>query len=175
MQKDCHIEINIAEQRLRLFNGNDLAKEYSISTAKNGPGEQLDSECTPRGEHIITEKIGDGCKPNTVFVSRESTGELYHPKLREQFPDRDWILTRILWLTGTESGRNQGGDVDSHDRYIYIHGIVMPGAGVSSGSVASGSRPSAELAGMCTRANPKSKSLTAPAVVRKIFPGLMSR
>ena len=122
MQKDCHIEINITEQRLRLFNGNDLVKEYSISTAKNGPGEQLDSECTPRGEHIITEKIGDGCKPNTVFVSRESTGELYHPKLREQFPDRDWILTRILWLTGTELGRNQGGDVDSHDRYIYIHG-----------------------------------------------------
>jgi len=122
MQKDCHIEIKISEQRLRLFNGNDLAKEYSISTAKNGPGEQMDSECTPRGEHIITEKFGDGCEVNTVLVARESTGELYHPQLREQFPDRDWILTRILWLTGTESGRNQGGDVDSHDRYIYIHG-----------------------------------------------------
>jgi len=122
MQKDCHIEINIAEQRLRLFNGNDLVKEYSISTAKNGPGEQMDSECTPRGEHIITEKIGDGCEVNTEFVSRESTGELYHPELRQQFPDRDWILTRILGLSGMESGRNQGGDVDSHDRYIYIHG-----------------------------------------------------
>jgi len=122
MQKNCHIEINIAQQKLRLLNGGELIKEYIISTAKKGPGEQMDSECTPRGEHIITEKIGDGCEVNTVFVSRESTGELYHPVLREQFPDRDWIITRILWLTGTEQGCNQGGNVDSHDRYIYIHG-----------------------------------------------------
>jgi len=122
MQKDCHIVINIAEQRLRLFNGETLLKEYIISTAKNGPGEQMDSECTPRGEHIITEKIGEGSEVNTVFVARESSGELYHPELREQFPDRDWILTRSLWLSGIEPGCNQGADVDSHDRYIYIHG-----------------------------------------------------
>lgn len=122
MQKELKIEINIAEQKLRLFDGDELVKEYSVSTAKNGPGEQMDSECTPRGEHVIAEKIGDGSAVNSVFVGRETTGELYHPDLREHFPDRDWILTRILWLSGTEQGRNQGGDVDSRDRYIYIHG-----------------------------------------------------
>ncbi len=122
MNKDKHIEINISKQTLRLFEGNDVVKQYAISTAKNGPGEQMDSECTPRGKHLIHEKIGAGCEANTVFVGRETTGELYHPELREQFPDRDWILTRILWLSGCEEGRNKGGNVDSYDRYIYIHG-----------------------------------------------------
>ena len=122
MNQDKHIEVNISRQTLTLFAGNDVIKQYTISTAKNGPGEQMDSECTPRGKHFIHEKIGAGCEANTVFVGREPTGELYHPELREQFPDRDWILTRILWLSGCEEGRNKGGNVDSYDRYIYIHG-----------------------------------------------------
>ena len=122
MQNTVHIEINISEQRLRLLEGNELIKEYTVSTAKNGPGERMDSECTPRGEHIIADKIGAGYAPDTVFVGREPTGERYHPELRKQFPERDWILTRIMWLSGTQQGHNQGGNVDSHDRYIYIHG-----------------------------------------------------
>ena len=122
MNQDKHIEINISKQTLRLSEGNDLIKQYTISTAKNGPGEQMDSECTPRGKHLIREKIGAGCEANTIFVGREASGEMYHPELREQFPDRDWILTRILWLSGCEEGKNKGGNVDSYDRYIYIHG-----------------------------------------------------
>ena len=122
MNQDKHIEVNISTQTLTLFAGDDVIKQYTISTAKNGPGEQMDSECTPRGKHLIREKIGAGCEANTVFVGREPTGELYHPELREQFPDRDWILTRILWLSGCEAGKNKGGNVDSYDRYIYIHG-----------------------------------------------------
>ena len=122
MNQDKHIEINISKQTLSLFEGDDVIKQYTISTAKNGPGEQMDSECTPMGKHLIREKIGAACEANTVFVGREPTGELYHPELREQFPDRDWILTRILWLSGCEAGRNKGGNVDSYDRYIYIHG-----------------------------------------------------
>ena len=122
MNQDKNIEINISQQTLTLFEGNDVIRQYTISTAKNGPGEQMDSECTPRGRHIIREKIGAGYEANTVFVGRETTGELYQPELREQFPDRDWILTRILWLGGCETGRNMGGNVDSYDRYIYIHG-----------------------------------------------------
>lgn len=122
MGKDYHIEINISEQRLRLFNADNVVKEYSISTAKNGPGEKQDSERTPRGEHVIAEKIGDGCSKNTVFVNRQSTGELFSGELRQQYPGRDWILTRILWLKGLEQGTNLGGDVDSYNRYIYIHG-----------------------------------------------------
>lgn len=122
MNQDKRIEVDIGKQTLSLFEGDDVIREYSISTARNGPGELMDSECTPRGKHIISRKIGAGCEPNTVFVERESTGEIYHPELREQFPDRDWILTRILWLSGCEVGRNKGGNVDSYDRYIYIHG-----------------------------------------------------
>ena len=122
MNQGKYIEVNISNQTLSLFEGDAVIKQYTISTAKIGPGEQMDSECTPRGKHLIREKIGAGCVANTVFVGREPTGELYHPELREQFPDRDWILTRILWLSGCEAGKNKGGNVDSYDRYIYIHG-----------------------------------------------------
>ena len=122
MNGNLHIEINIGKQLLQLFRNGVLTKEYRVSTARNGAGEKMDSECTPRGNHIISEKIGDGVVKNTVFVSRQPTGELYVPGLRDKFPERDWILTRILWLSGTDPGQNQGEDVDSHDRYIYIHG-----------------------------------------------------
>src|SRR5690606_27792987 len=115
-------QINIDDQTLKLFDGNELIRKYPVSTAKNGPGELMDSECTPRGAHVISEKIGAGYAPGTVFVSRQATGELFTPDLRKQFPDRDWLLTRSLRLCGTEPGCNQGGNVDSHDRYIYIHG-----------------------------------------------------
>ena len=117
-----HIKISISKQQLILFGEEDSIKQYSISTAKNGSGERKNSECTPRGEHIIAEKIGQAAKENSVFVGRIETNELYNSKLRDFHPRRDWILTRILWLSGTEEGKNKGGDVDSHDRYIYIHG-----------------------------------------------------
>jgi L,D-transpeptidase-like protein len=117
-----HIEISIKEQTLTLFDEDKQLKQYSISTANNGPGELMDSECTPCGKHLISEKIGDGAAANSVFVGRNATGEIYEPALRELHPERDWILTRILWLSGTEEGKNKGGNVDSHDRYIYIHG-----------------------------------------------------
>ena len=121
-----HIQISIADQTLSLFDDNNMVKQYSISTAKNGVGEEMDSECTPRGKHIIIEKIGAGCEANSVFVGRIHTGEIYEPALRELYPERDWILTRILWLSGTEEGKNKGQhegvNLDSHARYIYIHG-----------------------------------------------------
>ena len=117
-----HIQITISAQQLTLLDGDKMIKQYSISTARNGIGEEMDSECTPRGGHIISEKIGGECEPNSVFVGRIPTGEIYEPVLRELQPERDWILTRILWLSGTEEGKNKGGKIDSHDRYIYIHG-----------------------------------------------------
>ena len=122
MEENYHIEINISEQRLRLFHDGRIVKDYSISTAKNGPGEQMDSECTPRGDHIIAEKIGENCSLNAVFVNRQPTGEIFSSELRQQYPGRDWILSRILWLRGLEQGTNLGGNVDSYDRFIYIHG-----------------------------------------------------
>lgn len=116
------IEIDISSQTLRLYEDNRCLHSYTISTGLNGAGEKLDSFCTPRGRHIIAEKIGGGCDVNSVFVGRRPTGELYSPDLRQASPQRDWILTRILWLEGAEEGKNRGGDVDSKNRYIYIHG-----------------------------------------------------
>lgn len=117
-----HLLIDIRSQKLILKSGDQIITAYPVSTAKNGPGEVMDSECTPRGKHIIAEKIGAGCATNTIFVGRSPTGEIYTPELRAQHPDRDWIITRILWLQGTEPGVNLGGNVDSYNRYIYIHG-----------------------------------------------------
>ena len=117
-----HIKISISKQQLFLFDGENIVRKYSVSTAKNGVGERKNSECTPRGEHIIAEKIGYGAKQDSVFIGRVETNELYNPEMRDLYPNRDWILTRILWLSGAEEGKNKGGDVDSYDRYIYIHG-----------------------------------------------------
>ncbi len=116
------IEVDIAAQRLRLLDGGRLAREYPVSTATNGAGERNGSECTPRGLHVICEKIGAGSPENTVFVGRRPTGERWTPELAAAAPGRDWILTRLLWLDGCEPGRNRGGDVDTRARYIYIHG-----------------------------------------------------
>jgi len=120
---DRNIEISISAQSL-LLRGHDnrALLETRISTARNGPGERMHSECTPRGSHLIRAKIGAGEPVNTVFVSRRPTGEIYSPALRAAFPGRDWILTRILWLSGLEPGRNRLGDVDTMRRYVYIHG-----------------------------------------------------
>jgi lipoprotein-anchoring transpeptidase ErfK/SrfK len=122
MSGDLRIEIDIGAQRLRLLRGAEVLREYPVSTAKNGTGERMDTGCTPRGRHVVAEKIGEGAAAGTVFVGRRPTGEIYSPELRQQNPARDWILTRILWLAGAEPGRNQGGDVDTYNRYIYIHG-----------------------------------------------------
>jgi len=116
------IDISLSEQRLRLERGDCLLMDVAVSTAKNGAGEINGSFRTPRGRHLIRAKIGAGCTPNTVFVNRRSTGEIYSPELRVQFPQRDWILTRILWLSGTEPGKNRLGQVDTLRRFIYIHG-----------------------------------------------------
>src|SRR5262249_7796602 len=117
------IEISIPEQSLRLLSddGGEL-KRYPVSTSRHGAGEEEGSFRTPRGEHIVRAKIGGGQPPNTVFRGRRPTGEIWTPELGERFPGRDWILTRILWLSGRERGKNRLGKVDTMRRYIYIHG-----------------------------------------------------
>ncbi len=122
MASDALITVNIARQRLCLQRGGKTLMDVAVSTAKNGPGEQNGSECTPRGLHYVRAKIGEGCAPDTVFVGRRPTGELFSEALRGENPKRDWILTRILWLCGKEWGRNRGGNVDTMRRYVYIHG-----------------------------------------------------
>lgn len=122
MNEALTIHINLAHQRLVLRSGDKVLRDYPISSARNGPGEHDGSECTPRGAHEIVEKIGDGAALGTVFVGRVPTGEICTPAAFEAEPERDWILTRVLWLGGLEPGRNRGGDVDTQRRTIYIHG-----------------------------------------------------
>jgi lipoprotein-anchoring transpeptidase ErfK/SrfK len=116
------IKISIQEQRLQLLEAGRIAMDVAVSTAANGPGEIMHSECTPRGQHRIRARIGTDAPPNTVFVGRRPTGEIYTPELKQRYPGRDWMLTRILWLCGMEPGRNRFGERDSMRRYIYIHG-----------------------------------------------------
>ena len=116
------ITVSFQEQRLRLANGGEILLDVPVSTAGNGPGECMGSECTPRGRHVVRAKIGHGAPSGSVFVGRRATGELFHPRLRARYPDRDWILTRILWLSGLEPGRNRLGNVDTMRRFIYLHG-----------------------------------------------------
>ncbi len=111
------VEIDVPAQTLR-YGG----KTYEVSTSKNGLGEKNGSFCTPRGRHLVRAKIGAGQPLNAVFVRRRPTGEIWSPTLHAAYPGRDWILTRILWLSGCERGRNRMGDVDTMRRYIYIHG-----------------------------------------------------
>ena len=117
------ILIDIPSQTLSLL-GDDGAciRRYSVSTARNGAGEASGSFCTPRGRHIIRARIGAGAPIGAAFRGRRPTGEVWTPELAAANPGRDWILTGILWLSGTEPGFNRLGEVDSMRRYIYIHG-----------------------------------------------------
>jgi hypothetical protein len=117
------IEVSLAQQTLTLFGADGAAiRRYLVSTAARGAGERNGSGCTPRGRHAIRARIGAGLPPGAILVGRRPTGVCWNPQLAAANPGKDWITTRILWLSGREPGRNRGGDVDSMRRYIYIHG-----------------------------------------------------
>lgn len=116
------IVVDLATQRLRLAADGRVLRVFAVSTGANGPGEVQGSGCTPRGLHRVRIKVGAGCPSGAVFRGRRFTGEVYSDDLAAREPDRDWILTRILWLTGCEPGRNRGGRVDTLRRFVYIHG-----------------------------------------------------
>lgn len=121
-----YVEVDLRLQQLYLWEpgpeSDILLRQYPVSTASNGAGEQNGSYCTPRGRHRIADKIGAGAPLCAAFKARAWTGEIWTPELDAAHPGRDWILTRILWLDGLEPGNNKGGTVDTHKRYIYIHG-----------------------------------------------------
>ena len=118
-----HLAVSIADQTLSLVNDQGgIIASYPVSTALNGAGEQDGSGCTPRGEHYIRAMVGQGLPANTVFRARRPTGEIFSPELALAHPDRDWILSRIIWLCGLEPGKNRGPGVDTFRRFIYIHG-----------------------------------------------------
>ncbi len=117
----AHLLLSIPQQAWQLYLPGKVLT-YLVSTGVKGVGEQQGSGCTPRGKHLVRAKIGEGLPANAVFVGRRFTGEIYSQALAERFPDRDWILSRILWLSGLEPGVNRLGNVDTMRRYIYIHG-----------------------------------------------------
>jgi L,D-transpeptidase YbiS len=117
------ITIDAGKQELRVESSTADPMTFPVSTSRYGLGEQSGSLRTPRGRHLIRAKIGGGHPVGTVFAGRRPTGEIYSPELAARYPDRDWILTRIMWLSGLEPGRNRLGDVDTMRRYIYIHGM----------------------------------------------------
>lgn len=132
------VNVNIAKQTLEVRDGESVLFEALVSTALKGAGEKNGSECTPRGLHIIRAKIGIGCELNTVFVARRPSKEIFTKQLQKQYPKRDWILTRILWLSGCEAGINRLGGVDTMRRYIYIHGCpddMLMGVPASHGCI----------------------------------------
>ena len=121
MDDPTRIEISIEQQCLWLMK-NGKSTTMPVSTALKGAGQKLNSQCTPLGEHLVRAKIGEARPMNTVFVGRRPESELYSPERAIAEPNRDWILTRILWLSGLDLGSNRLGDVDTMRRYIYIHG-----------------------------------------------------
>jgi lipoprotein-anchoring transpeptidase ErfK/SrfK len=142
------LHVSLAQQSLELRRSGELVKAYAVSTSKHGAGELLGSQRTPRGRHVIRAKIGAGAPEGAVFRGRRPTGEIYSDALARANPERDWILTRILWLSGLEVGRNRLGPVDTMRRYIYIHGtpdseaLGVPG---SIGCIRMGNRDIVEL------------------------------
>lgn len=120
---DRTVQIQLTRQSLTVLDDGKPVREYLVSTSRYGPGERFGSQCTPRGTHIVRAKIGAGLPPDAVFIRRRFTGEIYDSDLARRHPDRDWILTRLMWLSGREPGRNRYGAVDSLRRFIYIHGM----------------------------------------------------
>jgi L,D-transpeptidase YbiS len=142
------LSVSLAAQELTVLRRGEPWQRYRVSTSKHGAGEVSGSYQTPRGRHVVRAKIGKGAPLDSVFRGRRPTGEIYSAALAREFPERDWILTRILWLSGAEVGRNRLGNVDTMRRYIYIHGtpdteeLGVPG---SIGCIRMGNRDIVEL------------------------------
>lgn len=148
------IVVDLTSQTLRLLEDGAVALEYPVSTSKHGAGETRGSFRTPRGRHIVRAKIGAGFPLGTVFVARRPTGEVYSEALARAHPERDWILTRILWLSGTEPGRNRLGFVDTMRRYIYIHGAPDTDLMGVPGSIGCVRMRNADVAALFDRVDP---------------------
>jgi len=126
--------VEIGSQLLRVFIGGRQDRQYKVSTSLRGAGCRNGTGCTPLGWHRIDEKIGADASPGTVFKGRVAGDVATDLSL----PEGDLITSRILWLQGMQPGYNQGGQVDSRSRYIYIHGTAQEhliGSAVSMGCI----------------------------------------
>ncbi len=119
--------VSVGEQRLYLYRGGEQVANYPVSTSRFGTGSRLGSLQTPLGAHRVRRKIGEGAPIGRIFKGRSDTGEQARILTQPIDSDEDHVTTRILWLDGLEPGRNQGDEVDSYRRFIYIHGTHEEG------------------------------------------------
>lgn len=117
-----YLIVDVTAQQIQWWSEGVCTGSWPVSTASRGTGQRNGSGCTPLGRHYVRAMVGGGMPEGTVFVARRPTGEIHTSQLSRQYPERDWILSRILWLCGLEWGHNRGPEVDSFRRYIYIHG-----------------------------------------------------
>jgi hypothetical protein len=113
--------VHIGTATLQFFRRGELVKSYVVSTSKRPPSNVKHSLGTPRGLHEIAERLGAGQPPGMVFKSRRPTGH-HFSELPDAETNANLITSRIFWLRGLEPGVNRGGDVDTYERYVYIHG-----------------------------------------------------
>lgn len=133
------LAVRISTALMQFFRGGRLERSFGVSTSKRPPSNLKNSLGTPRGLHEIAERIGAGQPPGVVFKARVPTGRHYSELLTSEDGANDNLITsRILWLRGLEPGINRGGDVDTYERFIYIHGTnhgARIGEALSSGCV----------------------------------------
>ncbi len=120
------IEVDISKQQLYLYcryadSDQEQVKTYPVSTSKYGIGNRAGSDKTPLGQHRIENKFGDGAPAGMIFKARRATGRIAEMNVKGA---GDLVTTRIMWLKGLEPGKNRGRGIDSHKRYIYIHGTA---------------------------------------------------
>lgn len=125
--REYAVVVNPEAQELYLVRDSKILQIYPVSTSKNGIGTRVGSEKTPWGTHRIKEKIGEGAPEGAVFAGRQPTGEIANIERKPIETGEDLITTRIMWLEGEEENINKGEGVDSHGRYIYIHGAQEEG------------------------------------------------
>jgi len=121
------IFVSISEQKLYFIKDSKVVKEYPISSAKKGTGSKKNSDKTPLGLHSVKEKHGNNTPINGRMIGRVFYGQIATIYTDTTSSKTDDITSRILWLTGEEEGINKGGDLDSYQRYIYIHGTSEEG------------------------------------------------
>lgn len=124
---DSYLFVSVKRQKIFYIKNGNVEKIFLISTAKKGLGQEIHSEKTPEGLHQIKQKIGSNLPKDAILREREYSGEIATIYTDETDVEDDFVTSRIMWLEGLESGINRGGNVDSYNRYIYIHGTPEEG------------------------------------------------
>ena len=119
--------VDIESQTLIHLEKGEILSIYPISSSFYGTGSKKNSLKTPLGRHEIFKKLGGDLPINAILKGRVWTGAIADVIKEPIDTDFDHVTSRILWLDGLELGKNRGNDIDSRERYIYIHGTAEEG------------------------------------------------